>query len=212
MTAGIWQTHILGAIRRNARLYTDPASVLAAVNQELCLDLEGPPLTALFFAHIDPATATLTYCNAGLPAPLLLRANKTLERLDHGGPMLGAVQLSGFECGSVTLNPGDMLVAYSDGVTECRNRQDEEFETDRLIAAATAVAGATANKALFSLLGTVLDFAGSCSPGDDVTLLVVRRSARAAESPRPKDFATLPRRSSGAKPRNSGRGGRSSRN
>jgi hypothetical protein len=68
-----------------------------------------------------------------------------------------------------------MLVAYSDGVTECRNAQDDEFEMERLTAAAKAVVGRSASKTLFSLLGTVLDFAGSCSPGDDMTLLVVRR-------------------------------------
>ena len=68
-----------------------------------------------------------------------------------------------------------MLVAYSDGVTECRNAQDDEFETERLTAAAKTVSAVAATKALFSLLGTVLDFAGSCSPGDDMTLLVVRR-------------------------------------
>ena len=72
------------------------------------------------------------------------------------------------------LNPGDLLVAYSDGVTECRNSEDQEFEMDRLTAATVAVSGISANKALFSLLGTVLDFAASCSPNDDLTVLVVR--------------------------------------
>jgi hypothetical protein len=84
-----------------------------------------------------------------------------------------------------------MLVAYSDGVTECRNVREEEFEMERLTAAATSVSGASATKALFSLLGTVLDFAGSCSPGDDMTLLVVRRhpsSQMDQERSRRKEF------------------------
>ena len=89
--------------------------------------------------------------------------------------MLGALQNARFDTGRVTLNPGDMLLAYSDGVTECRNARDEEFEIERLVAAAKSVTGMQATKALFSLLGAVLDFADSCSPGDDLTLLVVRR-------------------------------------
>jgi hypothetical protein len=68
-----------------------------------------------------------------------------------------------------------MLVAYSDGVTECRNAEDQEFEMERLIAATKRVGGVQASKALFSLLATVLDFAESCSQNDDLTLLVVRR-------------------------------------
>lgn len=174
LSAGIWQTHVMGLIQRAARKHSSTAEAVAEVNRELCQSGE-PPLTALFFARIDPQWNTLVYCNAGLPAPLLLRDNKTLERLDKGGPMLGALQNARFGTGRVTLNPGDMLLAYSDGVTECRNARDEEFESERLVAAAKAVTGMPASKALFSLLGAVLDFADSCSPGDDLTLLVVRR-------------------------------------
>jgi hypothetical protein len=70
-----------------------------------------------------------------------------------------------------------MLIAYSDGLTECRNREDQEFEIQRLSAAVRSIDGATANQVLFSTLGTVLDFADQCPPDDDLTLLVVRRAA-----------------------------------
>ena len=176
MTAGIWQTHVMGVVQRAARRHSDPAAAIAEVNGELCAGEGGPPLTALFFARIDSKNNELLYCNAGLPAPLLLRADGALEPLETGGPMLGAVKDGKFQTGRVTLSPGDMVVAYSDGVTECRNAQDQEFETARLAAAVKSVAGTTASKALFSLLGTVLDFAGSCSPGDDMTVLVLRRN------------------------------------
>ena len=89
--------------------------------------------------------------------------------------MLGALKEAKYEAGSVCLNPGDLLLAYSDGLTECRNLLDEEFEMERLTATAKAVGGASANQVLFSTLGAVLDFADACSPGDDLTLLVVRR-------------------------------------
>ena len=89
--------------------------------------------------------------------------------------MLGALKEAKYESESVILNPGDLLLAYSDGLTECRNSLDEEFELERLTAAAKAIGGATANQVLFSTLGAVLDFADTCSPGDDLTLLVVRR-------------------------------------
>jgi serine phosphatase RsbU (regulator of sigma subunit) len=175
LSAGIWQAHLMGLIQRCARKHADPADVVAEVNRELCQDQGERPLTAVFFARLDPQWNDLLYCNAGLPAPLLLKHNKTVERLEKGGPMLGALQEAAFNSGRVRLNPGDMLIAYSDGVTECRNSQEEEFEIGRLSAAAGAVSGASANQALFSTLAAVLDFADACSPGDDLTLLVVRR-------------------------------------
>ena len=89
--------------------------------------------------------------------------------------MLGALQKAAYDSGRVRLNPGDMLLAYSDGVTECRNSEDGEFEIRRLSAAVNAVSGASANQILFSTLGAVLDFADACSPEDDLTLLVIRR-------------------------------------
>jgi serine phosphatase RsbU (regulator of sigma subunit) len=173
-TAGIWQAHLMGLIQRAARKHASPADAVAEVNRELCSDENEPPIMALFFARIN-RNNNLEYCNAGLPAPLLLRGNQPLERLDCGGPMLGATKDGKFETGRVTLNPGDMLVAYSDGVTECRNAADDEFEVERLIAAARAVNDISAGKALFSLLGRVLDFAESSSAEDDLTVLVVRR-------------------------------------
>jgi sigma-B regulation protein RsbU (phosphoserine phosphatase) len=204
LTAGIWQAHLMGLIQRSARAHTDPAEVVAEVNRELCQDHSEPPITALFFARLDQDNM-LTFCNAGLPAPFLLprefAVRERIERspsksenvarctyLEEGGPMLGAVPDAKFNSGRVRLDPGDMLIAYSDGATECRNAHDEEFEAHRLAAAAQALRGKSANQALFSTLGTVLDFAGTCRPGDDLTLLVIRRRDSIAQgSPRSKD-------------------------
>jgi len=97
------------------------------------------------------------------------------------------------------------LRAYSDGLTECRNSLDEEFEMERLTAAAKAMGGASANQVLFSTLGAVLDFADTCSPGDDLTLLVVRRreaTAPGGPSAGNKDSSKARRRqSSDVRPR-----------
>jgi serine phosphatase RsbU (regulator of sigma subunit) len=175
LSAGIWQAHLIDLIQRCARAYVRPADVIAAVNRELCLDHSEPPITALFFARLDPQQNELQYCNAGLPAPLIMRRGTSVDRLEEGGPMLGALEEASYNCGTVYLNPGDMLVAYSDGLTECRNRDDQEFEIGRLSAALESYNGATANQVLFSTLATVLDFADQCPPGDDLTLLVIRR-------------------------------------
>ena len=163
LTAGIWQTHLMALIERSAWRHTNPAKVVAEVNRELCHDVGGErPIMALFYGGLD-RNNNLQYCTAGLPAPLLLRGNNTMEQLVHGGPMLGALEDASFEGGSVVLEARDMVVAYSDGATECRNAADQEFEMERLASAVRAVSNSNASAALFSLLGTVLDFAGSCS-------------------------------------------------
>ncbi len=197
LSAGIWQAYVMALVQRCARGHLDPADVIAEINRELCRDQTERPMTALFFARLDSQRNELAYCNAGLPAPLLLRHNKTAERLEKGGPMLGALQEAVFTSDTVRLNPDDMLIAYSDGVTECRNSQEEEFGMERLSAAAGAVSGANAKQALFSTLATVLDFADGCSLGDDLTLLVVRRRGvimQEQSNSRGKDFSA-PRRS-----------------
>jgi serine phosphatase RsbU (regulator of sigma subunit) len=207
LTAGIWQAHLMGLVQRAARRLTNPGDAVAEVNHQLCHGDGEPPMTALFFARIDPRKNEITYCNAGLPAPLVLSNNKVRERLDEGGPMLGGVKNACFRTGSAVLNPGDMLVAYSDGVTECRNTEDDEFAMERLTAAATAVSRVSASKALFSLLGTVLDFADTSSASDDLTLLVVRRrDAIKNELPRKraKDLSAPHRRTASvSRPKNS---------
>jgi sigma-B regulation protein RsbU (phosphoserine phosphatase) len=175
LSAGIWQAHLMDLIRRCSQAHLGPGDAVAAVNRELCLDQREPPLTALFLARLDLERNELVYSNAGLPPPLVMRVDKSVDRLEEGGPMLGALQNATYRSGTIHLNPGDMLLAYSDGLTECRNFQDEEFETRRLSAAAKSLSGATANQVLFSTLAAVLDFADACPPEDDLTLLVVRR-------------------------------------
>jgi serine phosphatase RsbU (regulator of sigma subunit) len=201
LSAGIWQAHLIDLIQRCARTYLHPADVIAGVNRELCLDHSEPPITALFFARLDPERNELQYCNAGLPAPLIMRRGTSVDRLEEGGPMLGALQEASYNCGTVYLNPGDMLIAYSDGLTECRNHEDQEFEIGRLSAAVRPLNGRTANQVLFSTLATVLDFAEQCPPGDDLTLLVVRRcenklTKHIPERKRDKDFSVSRRLSS----------------
>jgi serine phosphatase RsbU (regulator of sigma subunit) len=193
LTAGIWQAHLMDLIQRSARTNLPAADVIATVNRELCRDQNEPPIAALFFAWLDPVSGALEYCSAGLPPPLLLRRGNSVERLEEGGPMLGALQEAKYGLGKVCLNPGDMLLAYSDGLTECRNSLDEEFEMQRLTAAAKAMGGASANQVLFSTLGAVLDFADTCSPGDDLTLLVVRRREAIAPGALPQAIETVRR-------------------
>jgi len=172
--AGLWFTHLIGLLRIHAASVPGPAAATAAINRDLFQIQPDPPMAGLFLGRLDPHQGDFIYCNAGQPPALLLRRNGSVETLREGGPMLGAVAGATFNCGRVRLESGDTLVMYSDGLTECRNACDEEFGTRGLLAAARAAAGSSANSMLFSLLGSVQDFAGSHPRGDDLTLMVLR--------------------------------------
>jgi serine phosphatase RsbU (regulator of sigma subunit) len=181
LSAGIWLPHLVSLVHRCARAHRDPAQALAEANRELCSGYGEPPLVALFFARIDLEDGEIVYCNAGLPSPMILGRDNDVVRLEQGGPMLGAMSNGNFNTGNVLLDQGDVLIACSDGVTECQNSRDQEFDLTRLSTAARAASGGSASETLFSTLGAVLDFADGCSLNDDLTLLVVRREETMAK-------------------------------
>jgi phosphoserine phosphatase RsbU/P len=177
LSAGIWMPHLLSLIHSCAKEHADPALAIAAANRELCSGCGEPPLAAVFFARLDRATGEIAYCNAGLPSPLILQRDNRIVYLEQGGPMLGATSLATFHAGTATMDYGDTLLACSDGVTECENAREHEFELAGLAKAARAFAGGSASQTLFSTLGAVLDFADGRALRDDLTLLVAQRMA-----------------------------------
>jgi sigma-B regulation protein RsbU (phosphoserine phosphatase) len=177
LSAGIWMPHLLSLIHSCARIHSDPADALAAANRKLTTGCGDPPLAAVFYARMDRATGNIAYCNAGLPSPLILARDHGVRHLEAGGPMLGATAAARFESGLAAMQEGDTLMACSDGVTECENRQEQEFAQAGLEKAARAFAGGSASQTLFSTLGAVLDFADGQALRDDLTLLVAERRA-----------------------------------
>lgn len=176
--AGMWFTHLAGLIRVFAGSSPDPAGIAAAIHSHFAGLPPEPPLATLFLACLDCVSGEITYCNAGHPDPLLLRANGQVERLSAGGPMLGAVPDASFGNGRVVLAPGETLLGYSDGVVECRTGSEEDFPLEQLAAAARSAGSGSADAILFSVLGATQDFAAAQPRADDVALLVLHRSAR----------------------------------
>jgi sigma-B regulation protein RsbU (phosphoserine phosphatase) len=177
LSAGIWMPHLISLIHSCAQRHPDPAVAIAAANRELCSGCGEPPLAAVFFARLDRATGEISYCNAGLPSPLILERDHGLAYLEQGGPMLGATSAATFYTGRARMEHGDTLIACSDGVTECENSREQEFALAGLAKAARAFRDGSASQTLFSTLGAVLDFADGRALRDDLTLLVAQRLA-----------------------------------
>ena len=175
LTAGMWFTHVVGMIRRQMSVLGDPAAALSSVNRDLLLTGLEVPLTTLLLARLNLENGELTYCNAGHPPALLLAENGEVEELRTGGPVLGAIPKASFANGSARLGPGNTLLAYSDGIPECRNESGTEFGAKGLVNAARALSGSKPRLMLFSLLAAIENFAGRQHREDDVALLVLHR-------------------------------------
>jgi serine phosphatase RsbU (regulator of sigma subunit) len=177
VAAGMWFTHLAGLLQSYGRPDFDPARIAWEMNRHLCYLQPVAPFVTAFFAQIDCDLETITYCNAGHFPPILLRANGRTELLEIGGPLLGALEGAEFVSGELVLEPGDTLVAYSDGVLECCNRAGEEFGLDRLTASLQEVKQPSAHATLMMLLAAVQDYANGSPLSDDVSLTVIQRDA-----------------------------------
>jgi sigma-B regulation protein RsbU (phosphoserine phosphatase) len=178
LAAGMWVTHLVGLIRTHTAKSSDPKEIVAGINRDIARFAGVEPLSSLFVARLDAIAETLDYCSAGHPPALLLRANGQLELLSDGGPVLGAVPEALFDCGSVTMRRGDLLLACSDGILESFNEAEQEFGNMRLQTELRRAQGGAAEAVLFSVLGAVQDFAAPRPLTDDMTLIVVKNNGK----------------------------------
>ncbi len=174
LLAGMWSIHFLELTRMFGASTGDPGTVLQALNKSMCARRPLPPLTSLFLAYMDCARGELVYSNAGHPAAVLLRSDGMAQLLSEGGPVLGVLADAEFHSVRVRMKRGDTLLAFSDGLPECRNENAEEFETERIVSEGRKAASVSTQEMLFSVMGAAQDFAGSCPREDDCTLMVAR--------------------------------------
>ena len=177
LAAGMWVTHLVGLIRTHTAKSSEPEMIVAGVNRDIARFAGIEPLSSLFVARLDSDAERLDYCSAGHPPALLLRTNGQLELLSDGGPVLGAVPEASFDCGTVRLGRGDLLLACSDGILESFNEAEQEFGNMRLQTELRRAQGGSAEAVLFSVLGAVQDFAAPRPLTDDMTLMVVRNNS-----------------------------------
>ncbi len=131
----------------------------------------------LFLAEISRSGAVI-YCNAGHPAALLVHSDGSLERLTTGGTILGPLPNSTYSVGMAYLRPGDILVLYSDGITEAHlEGSDEEFSEERLIPLLTELRGEDADTIVDRIFSAVAEFSQQDPPEDDQTVMVIKHVA-----------------------------------
>jgi phosphoserine phosphatase RsbU/P len=147
----------------------------AEVNDILHKDGIDNRFVTLFYLELRPGSGRLRYLNAGHNPPFVLRA-RTTESLHASAIPLGMMAGTSYTEGEVTLEPGNVLVVYSDGLTEARNAKDEEFGADRLQAMLPRLRGLSAEQSVRLIIDEVNGFLGRERPHDDLSLVVLARA------------------------------------
>lgn len=157
----------------------EPDRVASRLNEFLVASVEPGRFVTAFLGFLDAPTGRFVYVNAGHNPPLLRRASGEVEMLREGGLILGILPGSTFESGATTLAAGDVLVLYTDGVTEGADATGEQWGDERLIACLSASHAGSATAIGSRIADEVRAFEGDTGPADDLTVLVVKRLPQA---------------------------------
>jgi phosphoserine phosphatase RsbU/P len=175
VSAGILMTSLQTAFHTIVPETDSPLKVLEKINRLYIHNIKFTTFVTIFFAKIDPRTCTLIYANAGHnPALLYHSGTKKHEWLKRTGIAIGLMEGFDVHSESLQLESGDILVFYTDGVTEAASPQREPFERDRLTEVIAQNEGLPADELIQKILQSVNEFAQGNPLADDATLVVCK--------------------------------------
>ena len=172
LPAALLMSNLQAAVRAFAQATTPPSTICGSVNRLLCRNMASGRFATFCYARVEPRAGRIVYSNAGHNPPLLLRADGGVSQLSQGGMVLGIFPENAYEQAELPLAPGDRLIFYTDGITEARNPEGDEYGDERLLAAAVAVRARPPEEMKNVLLEEVNAFTGGQFE-DDATLIVV---------------------------------------
>lgn len=170
--AALLAAMLQGMVAVEARGAERPSAVMSSLNRALLDRGLGSQFATLVYGQLSP-DGHFSYCNAGHNPPVML-AGGEIRRLTTGGPLLGAFRDAQFEEESRTLQPGDVVVTFTDGVSEACSVEGEEFGEERLISSLKMYAELPLPELIAALLGTVSKFTHTAKQADDITIAAMR--------------------------------------
>jgi serine phosphatase RsbU (regulator of sigma subunit) len=173
--AAMYMAMTRSLIRMSAVNFSSPAGVLNDVNQQLLAHSSSDMFVTVFYAALDPRSQELAYANGGHNPPILRRVTGNLEQLMPTGMALGVMEHATFTDARLRLASGDLLVIYTDGVTEAFDVASQQYGLGRLIEAVTGAPAATATLQLVHLTTHLSDFIKDMPPFDDITFLLAHK-------------------------------------
>jgi phosphoserine phosphatase RsbU/P len=179
LPAALLMAHIQATVRAYAMESQSPAWICEKLNAELCGDLPGEKMVTLFYGILDSEQKTLKFTNAGHPHPILRRASGAMEQLETGGGVLGAFPEWKYEDSKLQMAPGDLVVLFTDGITEVLKPNGTEFGERALMHLVKSLPGEPPSKLNTKLLSEVRRCCQSPLQ-DDATLITIEAAAATA--------------------------------
>jgi sigma-B regulation protein RsbU (phosphoserine phosphatase) len=170
--AALLAAAVLGMFSAEATYQATAAPLMTRLNHGLFRRAIEARFLTSFYGMLGP-DGSLMYCNAGHNAPMVVSASG-VRRLETGGVVLGLFEHASYDEETIRLKPGDLLVSFSDGVSEAMNEQGEEFSDERLIACVSANLGKSPAEVLDALFADVKAFCAGADQSDDITAVLVR--------------------------------------
>jgi phosphoserine phosphatase RsbU/P len=180
LSAALLTSLLHGAVRSVSWISSADGYALAAqqMNELLCTRTVEDRFASLFWCQYDPPSSMLRYVNAGHLPPMLIRKNHdggfAFRRLEEGGPVLGLIPGACYREGHVSVKAGELLILFSDGITEAANQKEEEYGEERLSEVIRNSWERPPQEICQRVLKSIQTFLGDLNPHDDQTLVVVR--------------------------------------
>jgi sigma-B regulation protein RsbU (phosphoserine phosphatase) len=175
MPAALLMTSLQARVRVMAEEPPEVAELMTRLNRITAANCPSNRFISFFFSVLDPDSGDLAYSNAGHNPPLLMRKDGSVEALEGGGLILGIFGMAKYEAMACRFNPGDVLLLFSDGVTEAVNPANDEFGEDRLTDVLRANRHRSADEIITAVTDAVTAFAAGAPSADDLTLVVAKR-------------------------------------
>ena len=141
ISAALLMANVQASVRAFATETACPSYVCSRINSVLCANIACGKFVTLFYGVLDASSRILQYTNAGHLRPILIGSDGKLKHLENGGALLGVFPDWKYENSTVELDPGDLFMAFTDGITEAMDRDGEEFGEERLIQVARNTGG-----------------------------------------------------------------------
>jgi phosphoserine phosphatase RsbU/P len=178
IAAALMMASLQASLRSEAtRAPENLAAAVANINRLVYEASASNRYATFFYGQFDPAQGRFDYVNAGHNAPMVFHragSNDTVTRLELGGTVIGLLADAHYEQGSVHLRPGDILVAFTDGISEAMNLADEEWGEARMMDCIRESGAGSAQELLEFIFADATRFAGDAPQHDDMTLVVMR--------------------------------------
>jgi FixJ family two-component response regulator len=172
MPAALLMSNLQAAVKAFASESVSPSELCSKVNRVICSNIAANKFITFFYCLHDAERKRLVYANAGHDAPIVIRRNGSVERLREGGAVLGVFREWNYEQNEIEFSSGDRVIFFTDGVTEVRNSEGEEFGEERLIEFLLGMRACGAGELQQKIMHKVDEYSGG-EFQDDATVVVL---------------------------------------